>query len=134
MNNKSFIITVIGSYVVMAVAGILIDMTTRAQMASYLAIGRGEDEMAAMMPWMLIGYLITTTVFCYFYVKGREAGDVMEGVRYGGCFGVMIAGTLLVSYSALPFDMAALITQIVASIVIYMIGGAVAALVYKPGN
>ncbi|MEZ5759200.1 MAG: hypothetical protein R3D86_13350 [Emcibacteraceae bacterium] len=134
MNNKSFILTVIASYVVMAIIGIITDMATRAQMASYYAIGRSEMEMAAMMPWMLIGYLITTIVFCYFFVKGREGGGIMEGIRFGACFGVMISGTILVSYSALPFDMTALITQVVATIVIYMIGGAVAALVYKPGN
>ncbi|MCP5381734.1 MAG: hypothetical protein H6912_05135 [Kordiimonadaceae bacterium] len=134
MNNRSFIITVVASYVIMAIAGIITDMATKVQMASYFAIGRSEQDMAAMMPWLLIGYLITTTVFCYFFVKGREGGGVMEGVRFGACFGVMISGTVLVSYSALPFDMTALITQIVANIVIYMIGGAVAALVYKPAN
>lgn len=134
MNVKSFIYAIIASYFAMAVAGIVGDLATKEQMASLIAISRGEEGMGAMMAWMLLGYLISTIVFCYIFIKGRNKGGIGEGIKFGAIFGVGMSGAILVNYSMFPYEMIAMITQVVLIILIYIIGGIVASLVYKPAT
>ena len=134
MNVKSYVFAVIASYFAMAIAGVVSDLATREQMASLLMISRGEEGMAAMMGWMLFGYLVSTILFCYIFVKGRDNGGVGEGVRFGAIFGVAMCGPILVNYSIFPYEMIAMVTQAVLTVLIYIIGGIVASLVYKPAQ
>lgn len=132
MNSKSYIISVIATYVVMSILGVASQMVTMEQMASYVPLLRPQAELVAMAPFMYIGYLVITIFFCYIYIKGRETGGWMEGLKYGVIFGLMMSGMSLVVFATLPIDMSALITEIVVTIVIYAVGGITTALVYKP--
>ena len=134
MNTKSYGIAVIATYVVMSILGVASSMITMEQMASYIAIARPEAELMAMAPWMYVGYLIVTVIFCYIYVKGRESGGWIEGARFGLLFGVLMSGISMVMYSALPVDMTALITEIIVTLIIYTVGWITVGTVYKPSS
>ena len=78
------------------------------------------------------GYLVVTSVFCYIYIKGREAGDIIEGLKFGAMFGVLMCGISMVNYSTFPFEMMGMGADMIINIIVYSAGGVTASVVYKP--
>ncbi|WP_321394778.1 hypothetical protein [Emcibacter sp.] len=132
MNMSRFIMAVVAAYIVMAVVGFGSDMVLKQYYDSYMAIARPEAEMMAMMPLFLVAYLVQTVLFCYIYIRGRETGDLMEGIRFGILIGVFMGTTNVILYTGLPLSMETLVAGISAGIAVYICGGIAAALVYKP--
>jgi tryptophan-rich sensory protein len=132
MNVKKYILAVIAAYVAMAVVGIGSDSLLMPYYDSFNAISRPLSEMEAMMPVFLLAYLLQTFVFCYIYVKGRESGTAVEGLRYGAIIGVFVGLGQVVLSTALPLSVETVVAGFIAYMVIYAIGGLATALVYKP--
>ena len=132
MNMSRYLMAVVVSFVVMGVVAFG-GMTLGAnQMSSLMAIARGPEDLAAMTGWGMVGYLIITAIFTYIYIKGREAGDAIEGAKFGVMFGLLMSGAGMVSYSMLPYEMAALVADTVINLIVYTVGGITIALIYKP--
>ncbi len=132
MNISRYLIAVVVSFVVMGVVafgGMTLGAT---QMSSLMAIARGPEDLAAMTGWGMAGYLIITAIFTYIYIKGREAGDAIEGAKFGLMFGVLMSGAGMVGYSMLPYEMTALVADTVINLIVYTLGGITVALIYKP--
>ncbi|WP_417316890.1 hypothetical protein [Emcibacter sp.] len=132
MNIKSYVLAVVAAYIVMAIVGISSDIVLQSYYESFMAIGRSEEEMMAMMPLFLFAYLVQTALFCYIYIKGREAGDLMEGARFGVVIGIFMGTTNVILHTALPFSVETTVAGVLAEIVVYICGGMTTALVYKP--
>jgi hypothetical protein len=134
MNIKKYCLAVVAAYIVMAICGIVGSILAAEQLASFAKIGRSDAELMEMMPLSMGAYFVITAIFCYIYVKGREAGDIKEGAKFGIMFGILMSGMAWVYYSALPYEMPALIADNVINIVTYAIGGIVVSLTYKPAT
>lgn len=132
MNIQRYILAVVISFIVMGFAGFGGSVLFAEQLSSLIAISRGMEGNAVFMPYSMFGYLIITAIFTYIYIVGREAGDLIEGVKFGTMFGVMISGMSFVYYSILPVEINALIADVIINIIVYCIGGIVIALIYKP--
>lgn len=132
MNMQRYILATIVSFIVMGLAGFGGSVLFAEQLSSFIAISRGMEGNAVLMPYSMLGYLIITAIFTYIYIVGREAGDILEGVKYGAMFGVMMSGMSLVYYSILPIQVSALIADSAINIIVYTIGGATIAFLYKP--
>lgn len=132
MNVQRYVIAVIVSFIIMGFAGFGGSMLLAEQLSSFVAISRGMEGNAVLMPYSMLGYLIITAIFTYIYIVGRQAGDIAEGLKFGAMFGILMSGMSLVYYSILPIEIDALIADVVINIVVYMFGGATVALLYKP--
>lgn len=132
MNIQRYLLAVIVSFIVMGFAGFGGSVIFAEQLSSFIAISRGMEGNAILMPYSMLGYLIITAIFTYIYIVGRDAGNIAEGLKFGAMFGVMMSGISLINYSILPIEMIALLVDMVINIVVYTIGGAVIAMLYKP--
>ena len=132
MNIQKYIISVVVSFVVMGAAGFGGSVIFANQLASFIAISRGMEGNAVMAPYSMVGYLIITCVFAYFFIIMRDTGDIKEGTKCGLLFGVMMSGMSLVYYSMLPIELPALIADMMINIIVYTLGGIVISLLYKP--
>lgn len=132
MNVQRYFLAVIVSFIVMGFAGFGGSVLFAEQLSSFIAISRGMEGNAVLMPYSMAGYLIITAIFTYIYIVGRDAGNVAEGLKFGAMFGVMMSGISLINYSILPIEISAMVADMVINIVVYTIGGATIAILYKP--
>ncbi|MBT5187413.1 MAG: hypothetical protein HOM01_11430 [Kordiimonadaceae bacterium] len=132
MNMNRYIIAVVASFIVMGIIAFGLTTLMADQLASVFALSRGPEGMAEMGGWSMGGYLVVTSVFCYIYIKGREAGDIIEGLKFGAMFGVLMCGISMVNYSTFPFEMMGMGADMIINIIVYSAGGVTASVVYKP--
>jgi uncharacterized membrane protein len=82
---------------------------------------------------MMLSGIVVLFLFCYIFTKGREAGGIMEGVRYGALMGVFLGlPTSVDAYVIYPLTQSVAAVWLVSTIVSFMIAGAVFAAIYKP--
>lgn len=134
MNIKRYWLSVVASFVAMAIAGMVSSMIFMEQLASFASIGRSVGEVMDMMPLMMAAYFVITMVFCYLYTILRKSGDIKEAIKIGLLFGIMISGITWVNYSMLPFEMPALIADNLINLFTYTVGGIVVSVIYKPAT
>ena len=132
MNIKRFWLSIIPAYIAMAVVGMICTMLLMEPLASFMALGRPEEELAQMMPYMFAAYIAMTILFAYVYVEMRKDGSLMEGGKIGAVIGMIISCLTWVYYSMLPFEIPAVLVDNVINILSSMAGGIVFALIYKP--
>ncbi|MBT5073659.1 MAG: hypothetical protein HOJ34_12335 [Kordiimonadaceae bacterium] len=132
MNIKRFWMAVVAAYIAMTISGIIGSMIFMDQLSSYSALGRPEEELYGMMPYMFGAYIVMTIVFVYLYVNIRKTGDIVEGAKFGALIGILVSCLTWVLYSMLPFEMPALIADNVINLSSNIVGGMVMAKVYKP--
>jgi len=132
MNIQRYFLAVIVSFIVMGFAGFGGSVIFAEQLSSFIAISRGMEGNAVLMPYSMLGYLIITAIFTYIYIVGRDAGKIAEGLKFGAMFGVMMSGISLINYSILPIEISAMVADMIINIVVYTIGGVVIAMLYKP--
>lgn len=132
MNIKRFWLAVVAAYIAMSISGMVGSMIFMDQLESYAALGRGQEEIYGMMPYMFGAYIVMTIIFVYIYVQIRKTGDIIEGAKLGALIGIFTSCLTWVLYSMLPFEMPALIADNVINISSNIVGGMVMAKVYKP--
>jgi len=103
-----------------------------AQFAEYETVLRTGPEMAAAVPWILLAHLVQVGAFAVIFVKGYEGRGIMEGVRFGILGGLLLGGTELVWALALPLSLSTAFLSFATSFVMWLIGGILLALIYKP--
>ena len=82
--------------------------------------------------YIALGCLVQGFVLTYIFIRGLENKGLMEGLRFGLLVGIFIFGTYLVLVGTSPFSLRAIITFGIFDLVMYMGGGTVMALLYKP--
>lgn len=136
MNNKTFWIGFVIVFVVMQVIGYVVHEIMLAETYASLADSfRPREEMMSMMWMMTISGALTLLLFCYIYTKGRESGDVMEGVRYGTLIGLFINIPMTIDQHVIyviPGNLA--VTWFVTGMISFIIAGAIFAGIYKPST
>jgi len=131
INVKQLVYAIIAAYVAMSVVAIGLDYLLVDYMTGMKAVMRVGADLEAHAIWMYLGYLIVTIMFCFIYAQHHEGKGWMEGARFGLWIGLMMAGISMVMYGTMPLvGMESLISAVVG-IIIYIVGGIVASLVYK---
>jgi hypothetical protein len=134
MKNRTFWIGLVAVFIVMQVYNFLVHglwLENRYQELSN--IFRSEAEMAGMMHWMFFGSAVGVLIFAIIFVRGREGGGVMEGVRYGALIGTFYSVPYaLDQYVVWPLPLDLALTWAVTGIIGFVIGGALFAAIYKP--
>ena len=134
LNWKKLWITVAVIYVVNQVMGYLIHAVWLGETYASLAhIWRPEAEMMAKQ-WIMF---VTAAVYCFFFVylfaKGCEGKGVAEGVRFGAIIGLFVGVFSAYDwYVILPIPYSLALKWFLSGMVVTIIMGIVAALVYKP--
>ncbi len=115
MANKTYWFSAIVAFVAMGVVAVGASMVAQDQLASIMAISRGE---AMLMGWQMAGYFLITAVFVYIYTKSRQEGCWQEGARYGAIFGLIMCGVSMLNYSIFPIEIAAMVADIIINIIV----------------
>lgn len=101
--------------------------------AAHLELFRPRAEAGTYAVWMILGFLILAFGFTLVFTKGYENKGVGEGFRYGLYVGIAFGvSSLLVNYSVFPYPSSWLIGWIIGYMVILILGGIIAAALYKP--
>ena len=87
MNIKRFWLSIIPAYIAMSVVGALGTMLLIEPLESFMALGRPEAELAQMMPYTIMAYLVMTVLYAYVYVEMRKDGSIKEGAKIGAVIG-----------------------------------------------
>ncbi|MDA9769925.1 hypothetical protein N9D02_02705 [Emcibacteraceae bacterium] len=132
MNIKRFWLSIIPAYIAMSVVGALGTMLLIEPLESFMALGRPEAELAQMMPYTIMAYLVMTVLYAYVYVEMRKDGSIKEGAKIGAVIGMIISCLTWVYYSMLPFEIPAVLVDNVINITSSMAGGIMFAIIYKP--
>ena len=135
MNIQRFAAAVVAVYLVLwALAIGLFDYALAAQLVGLKAVFRPEVEMNQLVIWTAGGHFLQVLVFCYIFLKGYEQKGVMEGVRYGLLIGLLFATTDLTWRAGLPIDTGTTIAWALADLIMWTVGGAVLAAIYRPAD
>lgn len=118
--------------VIWGVAAFLHMVVFAAQFAEYQSVMRPADDMSAVMLWVLLAHLVQVGAFAVIFVKGYEGRGIMEGVRFGILGGLLLGATELVWALALPLSLSTAFLSFATSFVMWLIGGVLLALIYKP--
>lgn len=116
----------------MTIVGIIGSMLLMEPLQSFVALGRPEDELSQMMPYMFLAYIVMTILFAYVYVQMRKEGSIMEGAKIGAVIGMIISCITWVYYSMLPFEIPAVLVDNLINITSSMAGGSMFATIYRP--
>ena len=97
---------------------------------------RPEAELTAKLPLGFVFLLLGFFAFAYMYAKGYEGGrGIVEGVRFGLCAGVLIAGFGTIwQYIVFPITGTMALATTIDSIVEALLYGAIVGAVYKPAG
>ena len=134
VNWQSFWITFIAVYVVSQILGFLVHTIWLGDTYASLAdVWRPEAEMMAKT-WIMF---ITAAVFCFFFVylfaRGCEGKGVAEGVRFGVIIGLFVGVFSAYDwYVILPIPYSLALKWFLSGMIVAIIQGATAGLVYKP--
>ena len=135
MKNKTFWIGWVVVFVLLqaigfVIHGLLMDDTYK----SLASVFRPEEQMNSMMWIMMISAALVVFVFCYVFTQGREGTGVMEGVRYGTLMGLFLAlPTSIDAYVIYPITQELAAVWFISAVVSLRRGGAVVAVIDKPG-
>lgn len=133
MNWKRVLITFVAVYLVAQVLGFLIHVKWLGPTYAELAdVWRPEAELLAKR-WIM---LVTSAVFCFFFsyifAKGYEGKGVAEGVRYGAIIGLFYGVPAAYdAYAIYPIPYGLALNWFLSGLVVTVVLGIVAALVYK---
>lgn len=132
--NKTFWIGFVVIYVVFQAIGYVLHQVLLADTyAALAAVFRPQAEMTSMMWVFFISSAVALFLFCYIFTYGREGKGIIEGVRYGGLMGVFYSVPGAIDpYVVYPLTGNLALIWLVSTIVIFMIGGAIFAAIYKP--
>jgi len=136
MHTKKFWITMGAVFVVMEVLNFLIHGVMLADTYAtepLKSIFRSKEEMDGMMWIMLLMDLVWVYFFCFFFAKGYENKGIVEGLRFGlyiGLFWSMVFAYS--SYAIYPLTYGIVFQWFIYGVIVSLILGVVASLVYKP--
>lgn len=132
MNTSRFIITFIVVFIVYMILGwilndVILDWEGVGGMKDPADMGAGSYILG------IIGGLIFAFMFCFIFIKGYEGKGIVEGFRYGLYISLLMFLPLLFIFLGY-YDYSAGITCgfVIGNIIITIILGIVAALLYKP--
>ena len=95
------------------------------------SLWRSEGEMKGYMIWMLIGQFLTAAFFSVIFAKGYEGKGLGEGVRYGLLIGPFAIAPHFIQYAVTPLPQFLLWSWIAGTMVQAILGGVIAAAVYR---
>lgn len=99
---------------------------------SLMTAARPVEQMISLLNLIDLGVLIIVLIFCFLFSKFRKIGNLLEGVLFGGLFGIMMSADYLFTYVLFPLELKVLIAETITNITIYISGGITMALIYKP--
>jgi MFS superfamily sulfate permease-like transporter len=92
------------------------------------------DVMSTKWPMFVLALLVAF-VFTYIFVKGREGKGIQEGVRFGIIIWLLVTvQSGLGAWMLFPIPMALIVKWILYGLVTTVIGGILAAAIYKPAG
>ncbi len=134
MNTKRLLMSFVATYIVYQILGYLIHQVWLADTYQSLsAVWRPEAEMMSKMWVMYVSSAFFCFFFCYIFARGYENRGVGEGFRFGVI--ITLFYTLPVvydSYVIYPIPYSLVLQWLFSGLVISIILGIVAAMVYKP--
>ena len=96
---------------------------------------RSNDEVMSNMWIMLPVGLVWAFIFVYIFSFVRKAAGIGDGVRFGFCMGLFVSLPMaLNTYATMPVPIQLSLGWLAGGIANNVVCGAVAALVYKPGQ
>jgi len=134
MNKQRFALACIAVYVVYQILGYLIHQVWLAPTYASLAhVWRPEAEMMSKMWIMFVTSAVFSVLFCYIFVRGHQSRGLGEGLRYGLIIGLFYSiPQAYDAYVVYPIPYTLALKWFLSGVVLCMILGVVAALVYKP--
>lgn len=136
MFTKKFFLTLLVVFIVLEALGFLVHtvlLSSQYESEELKAVFRSMEEMNARMWVMWVTDFIWCFFFVFFFAKGYENKGIMEGVRFGfyiGIFWGMVSAYQ--SYVIYPLPYSLTFQWFIYSLIIMIILGVVAALVFKP--
>ena len=136
MNTKRLLLTALVVYILLEVLNYLIHgviLASTYQMEGVKEAFRPEAEMNSMMWIMFITDIIWAFFFAFFFAKGYERKGIMEGVRFGlyiGLFWGLVSA--YGNYVVMPIPYFLALQWFISTLIVSIILGIAAALVYKP--
>ena len=136
MNTKKLLLTTIIIFVLLEVLNYIIHgviLASTYKMENVMAAFRPEAEMNSMMWIVFVTDLVWSFFFVFFFAKGYEGKGIMEGLRFGfyiGLFWGLVSAYQTYAFAPIPYSLA--FQWFISSLIVSLILGVVAALVYKP--
>ena len=134
MNIKRWVLASLSVFLVFEILDSIVHMVflSRAyQNPAIVTLWRAD--MMSLMWLMYVSTLVLSFVFVYIFSKGYEGKGVIEGVRFGLVFGVIMAFVAIVNqYVVYPIPLALAVQWFIYGMIEFVCVGIVAALVYKP--
>jgi hypothetical protein len=134
VNTKRLLMSFVATYIVYNILGYLIHEVWLADTyASLAAVWRPEAEMTSKMWVFWITSAFFCFFFCYIFARGYENRGMGEGFRFGVI--ITLFYTLPVvydSYVIYPIPYSLVLQWLFSGLVVSVILGIVAAMVYKP--
>lgn len=134
MNTKRLLMSFVATYIVYNILGYLIHEVWLADTyASLAAVWRPEAEMDSKIWVFWITSAFFCFFFCYIFARGYENRGLGEGFRFGVI--ITLFYTLPVvydSYVIYPIPYSLVLQWLFSGLVVSIILGIVAAMVYKP--
>src|SRR4030042_1308225 len=132
MNIKRFIIASVVVYVVFIVLDFIIHGIILSDTYKALS-GIGRPDMMSFMWIFYAAGLLFAFLFVYIFIKGYEGKGILEGARYGIIIGLLIYVVgMFGQYAMYPLPLTLVIQWFVYGMIECVIGGIVAASLYKP--
>jgi hypothetical protein len=138
MNTKRLLLTALVVYILLEVLNFLVHgviLASTYQMEGVKEAFRPEAEMNGMMWIMYVIDIIWAFFFAFFFAKGYEGKGIMEGVRFGlyiGLFWGLVSA--YGSYVTIPIPYSLALQWFIYSLIVSIILGIAAVLVYKPAS
>ncbi|MBM4171614.1 MAG: hypothetical protein FJ214_07090 [Ignavibacteria bacterium] len=136
MNTKKLLITAFVVFIVLEVLGYLIHnvlLSSTYAMEDIAKVFRPMEEMESKMWVMWVADLIWSFFFVFIFAKGYENKGLMEGVRYGVYMGLFVQFTAAYAqYVVYPLPYSLTFQWFVYGFIVYVILGALTAVLYKP--
>ena len=138
MNTKRLLLTALVVFIVLEVLGYLVHgviLASTYQMEDVKVAFRPEAEMMSKMWIMYLTDIIWSFFFAFFFAKGYEGRGIMEGVQFG--FYIGLFWSLVFSYQSyafVPMPYFLSFQWFIYGMIISIILGIAAALVYKPAT
>lgn len=136
MNVKRFWIAAVAVYVVNQILGYLIHQVWLAPTyASLASIWRPQAEMESKMWIMFVTSAFFSVFFVYVFVRGYQNRGIAEGLRYGLVIGLLYSLPYAYdSYVIYPIPYYLALQWFLSGLVVCLILGVIAALIYKPAG
>jgi hypothetical protein len=136
MNTKRLLLAALVVYILLEVLNYLINgviLASTYQMEGVKEAFRPEAEMNGMMWIMYVVDIIWAFFFTFFFAKGYEGKGIMEGIRFGlyiGLFWGLVSAYS--NYVVIPIPYFLALQWFLSTLIVSIILGVAAALVYKP--